>query len=286
MTSNTIYHYVYRITNLVEKKHYYGKRSSKCDPKLDLGKKYFSSSTDKKFKADQKLNPQNYRYKIVQSFCDAILALTREVKLHSKFNVGINEKFYNKARQTSVGFNFTGGKISDEAKEKLSRMFKGKPRSEEIKAKISKTNTGKIRSEESKFKQSKRQKGKPGHKHSEQTKLKLAEIQRSKSYSEESRQKMSIAKKGKPFHYTEEHKRNQSKAQRKFNYITPIGIVDRPDLLDPIITSTQLVWWTYDLDRKITRTIYKNSRYFNSNFSLEEIIGKTFRDLGFNKIKK
>ena len=36
MTSNTIYHYVYRITNLINNKHYYGKRSSKYKPKYDL----------------------------------------------------------------------------------------------------------------------------------------------------------------------------------------------------------------------------------------------------------
>ena len=39
-----MYHYVYRITNKILNKHYYGKRSSKLSPELDLGKKYFSSS--------------------------------------------------------------------------------------------------------------------------------------------------------------------------------------------------------------------------------------------------
>ena len=43
MTSNIIYHYVYRITNLINNKHYYGKRSSKIEAKLDLGLKYYSS---------------------------------------------------------------------------------------------------------------------------------------------------------------------------------------------------------------------------------------------------
>ena len=108
MVSKTIYHYVYRITNLVEKKHYYGKRSSKCDPKQDLGKIYFSSSTDKEFKVDQKLNPQNYRYKILQTFSSGSLAIARESKLHYKFNVGSNPKFYNRAKQTPKGFDSTG----------------------------------------------------------------------------------------------------------------------------------------------------------------------------------
>ncbi len=50
------YHYVYRITNTVLRKHYYGSRTSKIRPNLDLGVIYFSSSTDKNFLKDQKLN--------------------------------------------------------------------------------------------------------------------------------------------------------------------------------------------------------------------------------------
>ena len=44
-----MYYYVYRITNKLLNKHYYGSRGSKIEPKLDLGIKYFSSSTDKNF---------------------------------------------------------------------------------------------------------------------------------------------------------------------------------------------------------------------------------------------
>lgn len=42
--SDNRYHYVYRITNLVEQKHYYGSRTSNISPFDDLGKKYFSSA--------------------------------------------------------------------------------------------------------------------------------------------------------------------------------------------------------------------------------------------------
>ena len=60
------YHYLYRITNLVENKHYYGIRTSKDTlPHQDLGVKYFSSSTDKDFIQDQKDHPENYRYTVV-----------------------------------------------------------------------------------------------------------------------------------------------------------------------------------------------------------------------------
>lgn len=37
------YHYVYRITNLVENKHYYGSRTSDKLPYDDLSSKYFGS---------------------------------------------------------------------------------------------------------------------------------------------------------------------------------------------------------------------------------------------------
>jgi hypothetical protein len=40
------YHYVYRITNIITNKHYYGKRSSMVGPFEDLGTTYFSSSKE------------------------------------------------------------------------------------------------------------------------------------------------------------------------------------------------------------------------------------------------
>lgn len=103
-----MYFYVYRITNTLIKKHYYGKRTSKILPEADLGIKYFSSSLDKSFIEDQKANPQNYKYKIVSTFLTAEKALEKEIKLHNKFNVGTNPHFYNKAKQTSTGFDRTG----------------------------------------------------------------------------------------------------------------------------------------------------------------------------------
>lgn len=90
-----IYHYVYRITNLVDNKHYYGKRSSKIEPKLDLGIIYFSSSRNKNFIQDQKINPQNYRYKIIKICSSSEEAHKLESKLHEKLSVDINPNFYN-----------------------------------------------------------------------------------------------------------------------------------------------------------------------------------------------
>lgn len=186
-----IFHYVYRITNTVENKHYYGKRSSKCEPKEDLGKKYFSSSCDSKFRKDQKENPQNYRYKIVQTFKDPISAIAREVKLHSKFDVAVNAKFYNRSKQTNIKFDTTGtigpnlGKPS---------KYKGIPRSKEILDKISKSRTGIKLTEKHK---SAIAKSLIGHKQSEETKDKKSKATKGIPKSEEHKKKISVANKGK-----------------------------------------------------------------------------------------
>lgn len=111
MTSKPIYFCVYRITNLVENKHYYGYKSSKIHPSKVIGVTYFSSlsgSEGKVFRKDQKKNPQNYKYKIVQIFNTHKEALAREIILHNKFEVGFNNNFYNKAKQTSTGFDTSG----------------------------------------------------------------------------------------------------------------------------------------------------------------------------------
>lgn len=171
MSTDKLYHYVYRITNTVKCKHYYGKRSSKIEPGLDLGIKYFSSSLDSDFKLDQKTNPQNYKYKIVSIHASASSALAKEVKLHNKFNVGINQKFYNKVKQTSTKFDCTGIVFSEEHKTKISIANKGRSISTEHKKKVSEARTGKPLSAEHKMKMSIARTGKVT---SEETRLKLS----------------------------------------------------------------------------------------------------------------
>ena len=112
MSSKTIYHYVYRITNLVECKHYYGTRSSKVHPTEDLGIEYFSSSLDKNFIKDQKDKPHNYKYKVIRLFDSRKEAIAFEIRLHEKFDVGVNYSFYNRAKQTSVGWDSQGNSFA------------------------------------------------------------------------------------------------------------------------------------------------------------------------------
>jgi len=91
------YFYVYRITNKTINKHYYGVRSSIIEPHLDLGIKYFSSSTDKEFIKDQKINHKNYKYKVIKTFLSYDAASEYEIMLLKKFQAHKNEYFYNKA---------------------------------------------------------------------------------------------------------------------------------------------------------------------------------------------
>ena len=119
-------HYVYRITNKIENKHYYGVRSTKLEPKDDLGIKYFSSSTERVFIKDQKENPYNYKYKIIKIFSTREEAIKLEIFLHNKFNVGVNESFYNKAKQTSSGWDRSGMKASEKTKA-LQKEIQNKP---------------------------------------------------------------------------------------------------------------------------------------------------------------
>jgi len=164
------YHYTYRITNIQLSKHYYGTRTSKVHPKLDLGIKYFSSSSDKDFINDQKLNPSNYKYKVIKISKTRKEAIELEIKLHLKFDVGLNENFYNRAKQTSTGFDTTGlhWKLSNETKNKMSKYastnnnFKGKKHSKENIELFSKLRKGKPQQGGVKF-------------HSEETKLKISQ---------------------------------------------------------------------------------------------------------------
>ena len=217
------YHYVYRITNTKENKHYYGSRSSKVEPKLDIGIKYFSSSSDKEFIKKQKENKSIFKYKIIKQFDSREEAINLEIKLHSKFNVGLNESFYNKSKQTSSGWDRTGIKqtknlpngckiMNNGINYKLVRpdefiyyinngyVFGGKPKSEECKKKISIAKRGYIATEETKAKLreacSGENNGMYGKNHTEESKAKMKKSAEGRIISEETKNKMSISSTG------------------------------------------------------------------------------------------
>ena len=94
--SNTIYqsqktHYVYLITELLTNMKYIGLRSCNTLPHLDLGIKYFSSSTNKEFIKNQKLNKKlklsNYKYEILSIHNTRKEAINEEITLHELYDV-------------------------------------------------------------------------------------------------------------------------------------------------------------------------------------------------------
>ena len=104
------YHYVYRITNKIENKHYIGVRSCDIEPYLDLGFKYKGTSKDLDFVKDQQNNPQNYIYQILDFFSSREKAIKREMYLHEIYNVDLSESFYNISKQCSTKWDNTGNK--------------------------------------------------------------------------------------------------------------------------------------------------------------------------------
>jgi hypothetical protein len=177
-----IIYYIYRITNKVENKHYYGFRKTKSKPIEDLGIHYFSSSRDKEFISDQKQNPQHYRYKIIKTYKTRDDALRHEILLHEKFDVAANHSFYNIAKQTSIGFSTAGSTISEEHKRKISEAGKRRvygPTSEETRRKQS---------------EAAKQRGPV----SDETRMKLSAIHKGREFTKERCENISKAKRGNP----------------------------------------------------------------------------------------
>ena len=102
------YYYVYRITDKINKKHYYGSRVSVKHPKMDLGVVYMSSSNDIEFMKDQEECPQRFKYKIVRIFENNIDKILYESFLHQYFDVKNHKKFINRSNQLPSGFDTTG----------------------------------------------------------------------------------------------------------------------------------------------------------------------------------
>ena len=105
---NNKFHYVYEIIELNSDMRYIGSRTSKIHPTLDIGIKYFSSSRNKEFILNQKNNPSNYKYVVLDIFEDKKSAIDEEIRLHNLYDVGKNKKYYNRSKQTSNKYDTTG----------------------------------------------------------------------------------------------------------------------------------------------------------------------------------
>lgn len=186
------FHYTYRITNIKDGMHYYGARSSDCSPKEDIGFKYFSSSTNKEFKVDQKKNPQYYKYKVIKIFETRIKANDHEIMLHAKFNVKNNTKFYNESNSINSKFGYSTN-MTEKIKMQISNKLKGipkKPFTSEHRHNIGITKLGntysknRVMTDETRKKISESKIGntyRKGIKHSAETKKKMKESQKNRT---------------------------------------------------------------------------------------------------------
>jgi hypothetical protein len=235
-------------------KHYYGVRSCNCLPKDDLGVKYFSSSKDNDFRDDQKTFPFKYKYKVVRIFENREEAILIEIKLHNKFDVGINENFYNQAKQTSTGFDITGKSHSPETLEKLKFCYK--TFSEESFDKMRYANKGK--------------------KFSTEHKQKISNSLTGRSFSRKHKLTLSNNRKG--------DSNPNFKGYYIYRKVRYTSIKEICFLLSiPIYTAYTIF---KNLDKIINNKSYSCNKFIQSLGNREEIVGKTFRNLEFEYEQK
>lgn len=284
--TTSIYHYVYRITNILENKHYYGTRTSKnILPIEDIGKKYKSSSTDKVFMREQREHPENFKYKIIREFKDRRTAIKFEILLHNKFNVGVNEKFYNRCKQTSTGWDNTGIKASEETRKKMSTSHSTNGFKHSIEY-VEKLRIRGLTNNPMK-----------GKKHTQETIDKMRIAATGVVPSMETRHKISEFHKGKP--KSEEHKRKISEVKmgvptgRSGNqspqfigyYIFMCEKFDSSKNLSIYLGTSETTILTAcknSNNKIISRSSYLRSKFLQSLNIEEEIVGKTFKDIGFS----
>jgi hypothetical protein len=113
--SNKKYHYTY-YSYEEWGRGYIGCRSCNCLPEQDIN--YFGSFHDKTFNPTQKV--------IIETFKTRKDAIRAEIKLHNFYDIALNSHFANRAKQTSTKFTREGAVTSQETKEKMSKVKKGK----------------------------------------------------------------------------------------------------------------------------------------------------------------
>jgi hypothetical protein len=218
-------HYIYIIKNIVTGMYYIGVRS--CEGKPDIGIKYFSSSSDKAFMQDQKDNPQNYTYEVIETFPNRGLADVAEMNEHKKLNVRYDEMSYNRynalesprqefahSDETKLKISIALSNPSEETRQKhreialnrpppsaetrkkmsVSRL-KRPPYSAETREKIGKIHRGKVVSEETRQKLREIALNRPPM--SDETREKISKAGMNRPCSVETREKISKIHKGK-----------------------------------------------------------------------------------------
>lgn len=156
-------HYVYMLESNDDGRFYVGVRSCKCNPEEDT--KYKSSS-----KVVTKEYLDGCSKTILGTFESRAEAVSCEIYMHEVYDVGRNKRFFNKAKQTSTGFDTSGRQMSrEEIERRTSAQYtryknsasplKGRKQSKEHAEKAAKARVGTKRSKETKNKISKKVSG-------------------------------------------------------------------------------------------------------------------------------
>jgi hypothetical protein len=156
-------------------------------------------------------------------------------------------------------------------KNNISSGLRGKKKSSEHTEKVRKALTGRLLSETHKENIGK---GQLGLKRSDETREKMSKSQKGKIVSNETKDKISEKMSGINHH------------KHKYFYSTPIGIFDSASsLIDMGISREKMKTWCIKCDRKISLRVYRNSIFLQTNF-FNNIVGKTYREIGFSVIAK
>ena len=172
--------YTYLVGWSKHEKYYYGVRYAvDCNP-TDLWQTYFTSSS--KVKQLRKVLGEPDVIQVRKTFNTREQARTWETKVLKKMKVILREDFLNEHDNPSPPIN--NRIMTQETKDKISAVHKGKPKSEEHKRKI----------REARAKQTNYR---TGHKHTKETKRKIREARAKQApASEETRRKMSQCGRG------------------------------------------------------------------------------------------
>lgn len=103
-------HYVYLLQHRDTGMSYIGSRTCKCRIGSD---KYMGSSS-----AMTQEDKAGCNKIILKRFSTRKEAIAYEIELHEEFDVGVNPLFWNKAKQTSTGFDTTGSNVNHTSKHK------------------------------------------------------------------------------------------------------------------------------------------------------------------------
>jgi len=168
-------YYTYEIVKISTQERYVGSRTCKGSSQSDLGKRYFSSSTNLGFIREQKNNPLNFLYIVLKEFDKYSDMLEHEIYLHKYNEVEKNPSFINKARQTSTAFYYDG--LTGVTGEDHPRYGK----KDSIETKKQKSISASARAKPSEATRAKIAKASALYRHTTKTKLKLKQLARNRS---------------------------------------------------------------------------------------------------------